>query len=94
MKSIDNTTITEFSSDDNRRVEVARRDRAPHVYLLRCWWEGRATAIRGGVWRFSVEEVFGERHRRGFHSLEEIVAFIQTELQETETNPEQAEKHL
>jgi hypothetical protein len=80
MKSIDDTTIAEFSSGDNQRVEVERQARALHVYLLRCWWERRATAVRGRVWRFSMEEIFGERRMRGFRDLEALVEFLRAEL--------------
>jgi hypothetical protein len=80
MKSAEDTTIAEFSSTDNRRVEVERQDVPQRAYLLRCWWERRATMARGRVWRFSLEEVFGERRRRGFRNLKALVAFIRAEL--------------
>ena len=83
MKSAEDTTIAEFPSDDNRRMERDERGHLRRAYLLRCWWERRAV---GGepMWRFLVEEVFGERRRRGFQSLKALVAFIQGELPEAE----------
>lgn len=87
MKSTENTTIAEFSSADNRRVEDGG-ERLTRAYLLRCWRERRGMATWESLWRFSVEEVFGERRRRGFHSLEALVAFIRGELQEAEADEE------
>lgn len=87
MKSTEDTTIAEFSSADNHRVEVERQEVPQRAYLLRCWRERRATAGKS-VWRFSAEEVFGERRRRGFHSLETLVAFIRGELRKADSDEE------
>jgi hypothetical protein len=51
-----------------------------HSYLLRCWQEGGVGTDQELLWRFSVEDVFGERHRQGFGSLEALVAFLKAEL--------------
>ncbi|MFQ5854308.1 MAG: hypothetical protein ACE5LU_01495 [Anaerolineae bacterium] len=56
---------------------AAQSDRA---YLLRCWHEGEAAPGEAPAWRFSLEEVAGERRRRGFVSLEALVAFLRAEL--------------
>jgi len=88
MKSAEDTTITEFSSRDNRRGVEERWERQQRAYLLRCWWE--RTSL-GPLWRFSVEEVSGERRRRGFRSLEALVAFIRGELREIEADSDQVE---
>jgi rRNA maturation protein Nop10 len=88
MKSTEDTTIAEFSPDDNHRVETEKRQESQQrAYLLRCWWERGATAIRKPVWRFSLEEVFGERRRRGFRSLKAVFAFIRGELTGSEGPP-------
>lgn len=50
------------------------------AYLLRCWQEGDVGTDRETLWRFSVEDVFGERRRQGFGSLEALVAFLRVEL--------------
>jgi hypothetical protein len=50
------------------------------AYLLRCWHEGEAAPGEAPAWRFSLEEVAGERRRRGFVSLEALVVFLRTEL--------------
>ena len=50
------------------------------AYLLRCWQEGDTGTDREPLWRFSVEDVFGERRRQGFGSLEALVAFLRVEL--------------
>ena len=86
MKNTEDITIAEFSSDDNRRGEAERWGRLPRAYLLRCWREKRAEIAEGSVWRFSVEEVFGERRRRGFPSLEALFAFIRGEVQEADSD--------
>jgi hypothetical protein len=88
MKSTENTNITEFPSGDNRQGEKEKRQGSQQrAYLLRCWWERGATAIRKPVWRFSLEEVFGERRRRGFRSLKAVFAFIRGELTGSEGPP-------
>jgi hypothetical protein len=48
------------------------------AYLLRCWQERGED--QESLWRFSVEDVFGERRRQGFNSLEALVAFLSVEL--------------
>jgi CRISPR/Cas system endoribonuclease Cas6 (RAMP superfamily) len=50
------------------------------AYLLRCWQEGDVETDQEPLWRFSVEDVFGERCRQGFGSLEALVAFLRVEL--------------
>jgi hypothetical protein len=86
MKSTEDTTIAEFSSDDNRDMKVEGQEVPPRAYLLRCWRERRGAAAWEFLWRFSLEEVFGERRRRGFHSLEALIAFIRGELQEADSD--------
>jgi len=50
------------------------------AYLLR-YWEVRSNRPgRPNTWRFSLEEAgTGERH--GFHDLEDLVAFLERELE-------------
>lgn len=50
------------------------------AYLLRCWREGETRSNRELPWRFSVEDVFGERLEQGFGSLEALFAFLRVEL--------------
>ena len=50
------------------------------AYLLRCRREGDAGTDQGPLWRFSVEDVFGERRRQGFGSLEALIEFLRVEL--------------
>ena len=50
------------------------------AYLLRCWREGKAATGQGPLWRFSVEEIPGERRRKGFSSLGALITFLRTEL--------------
>ena len=48
-------------------------------YLLTFWEERSRNPEVAAVWRFRLEDPRTGR-RRGFASLEEVVAFIQTEL--------------
>jgi hypothetical protein len=86
MKRAEDTNIAEFSSGDNRQSVEERREREQRAYLLRCWWE-RTTL--GPLWRFSVEEVFGERRRYGFSSPGALVAFIRGELREADSDSDE-----
>jgi hypothetical protein len=54
--------------------------RPSRAYLLRCWQEGNATAEQPPRWRFSVEEVLRKGPRRGFDSLEALMAYLEAEL--------------
>lgn len=47
------------------------------AFLLRCWQEGEA-------WRYSVESAGDEEGRRGFGSLEALVAWLQAALEAPE----------
>jgi len=55
MKSAEDTTIAEFSSGDNRCVEMEGQEHPPRAYLLRWWWEGEAE-LTGGEEALSYEE--------------------------------------
>ncbi|HBY92381.1 MAG TPA: hypothetical protein DEP84_00215 [Chloroflexi bacterium] len=50
------------------------------AYLLRCWREGHSAEEGEAAWRFSLEEVGEERRRRGFMTLEALLAFLRSEL--------------
>ena len=50
------------------------------AYLLRCWQEREAAPGQEPPWRFSVEEILGERRRKGFSSLRALITFLRTEL--------------
>ena len=62
------------------RKEEKEKNEPYRAYLLRCWQEGDVGADQEPLWRFSVEDVFGERRRQGFGSLEALVAFLRVEL--------------
>ena len=49
------------------------------AYLLRFWEERSQHAGDGGVWRFSLEDLHTQE-RRGFATLEEMVAFLQEQI--------------
>jgi hypothetical protein len=58
----------------------SKRNHLTHAYLMRCWQEGKAVSGEKLRWRFSLEGVLQKRPRQGFDSLEELVAFVQAEL--------------
>jgi hypothetical protein len=62
------------------RREENGKDELYRAYLLRCWQEGDGGAYEGRLWRFAVEEISGERRRRGFGSFQALVAFLKGEL--------------
>jgi hypothetical protein len=64
-----------------------KKDDGYRAYLLRCWQERDAGTDRGSPWRFAVEEVFGERRRQGFGSLEALVSFLSSELADERDKP-------
>jgi hypothetical protein len=54
-----------------------------HIYLLRCWQERSTEAAeRIQVWRFSLEDP-RTGGRRGFASLDALLASLQDDLAET-----------
>jgi hypothetical protein len=57
------------------------------AYLLRCWRETEAAPGQEPPWRFSVEEILGERRRKGFSNLRALITFLQTELARAEEAP-------
>ncbi|MGD2145114.1 MAG: hypothetical protein PVH41_00295 [Anaerolineae bacterium] len=57
------------------------------AYLLRCWQERDSGTDRASPWRFAVEEVFGERRRQGFGSLEALLSFLRVELARQGSKP-------
>ena len=62
-------------------MPVHREKNHPYrAYLLRCWREGKAATGQESPWRFSVEEIPGERRRKGFSSLRALITFLRAEL--------------
>lgn len=73
---------------------------AYRAYVLRCWQEQGGGAAGDSVWRFSVEEIpsihpssravgrgrgtLRRRRRRGFGSLEGLIAFLRHQLDQPE----------
>lgn len=47
------------------------------AFLLRCWQEQTGNAP---LWRFSLEEIGGDRKRRGFAHKEDLVKFLGQEI--------------
>jgi len=50
-----------------------------HVFIMRLWQERDATPSRPAVWRFSLEDA-RTRQREGFGSLQELVDFVQSQI--------------
>jgi len=69
-------------------MPMHREKKYPYrAYLLRCWRETEAAPGQELPWRFSVEEILGERRRKGFSSLRALIAFLRTELAGGEEAP-------
>jgi CRISPR/Cas system endoribonuclease Cas6 (RAMP superfamily) len=87
---VDDVTIAVFAAFDkniarmlpnSRRLLMYKEKNEPYrAYLLRCWQEGDIGTDQEPLWRFSVEDVFGERRWQGFGSLEALVAFLRVEF--------------
>ena len=54
---------------------------AYHVFVVRLWRERAASPQHPSVWRFLVEDT-RTGQRRGFGSLEELMAFFQARVEE------------
>jgi hypothetical protein len=79
------------------------KSRPYRAYLLRCWQEGEAAPGKKPLWRFSLEEILPsapsagsgqrklkaspEQRRKGFSSLEELIAFLRAKLDSSEDEP-------
>jgi hypothetical protein len=66
-----------LAKGENRVEELPRRKH--YFYLLHLWQERPHRPGSSGVWRISLEAARGGE-RRGFASLEELVAFLQAEV--------------
>ncbi len=72
-------TVEERTEDGTRdatkkeRTGKAEGDNRYRAYLLRCWQEGDS-------WRYSIEMTGKEQERRGFGSLEALLAWLGAEL--------------
>jgi hypothetical protein len=64
-----------------------RKKSRQRAYLLRCWQEGEAIPGKDTHWCFSVEEILRKRPRRGFGSLEALLAYLRAELTGGEGEP-------
>ena len=53
------------------------------VYVLTAWEERAASTGRPAVWRFSLEDTHARR-RLGFKDLEELTAFLHTQVNPVE----------
>ncbi len=69
-----------FHGVERSRIRVAVEKASDQAYLLRCWQEN-------GHWRFSLETVGPQRERRGFRSLEDLVAYLRSQLSSHDETP-------
>lgn len=74
MQDVDDSTIAELSSGGKKKR------RSDHAFLLRGWQEEPAQAGQSPRWRFSLEEILEPRQRKGFDSLEALLAFLREEF--------------
>jgi len=51
------------------------------AFLLRCWQEAGTGPDGEPAWRFTLGQPGDEGRRRGFPSLEALMAFLRTELE-------------
>jgi hypothetical protein len=58
----------------------SKRNHLTRAYLMRCWQEGKAVSGEKLRWRFSLEGVLQKQPRQGFDTLQELIAFVQAEL--------------
>jgi hypothetical protein len=55
--------------------------RGPYrAYLLRCWKEGESTPGQEPRWCLSIEGVLHKRRRQAFSSVQDLAAFLESEL--------------
>lgn len=60
----------------------AMREKKPYkAFLLRCWEEREASLDRKPRWRFSIEEVGREKRQRGFHQLQDLLTFLEQQME-------------
>jgi hypothetical protein len=62
----------------------SKRDHLTRAYLMRCWQEGKAASGEKLRWRFSLEGVLQKQPRQGFDTLQELIAFVQAELDDAD----------
>ena len=55
-------------------------------FLLRCWEEGNPQPGMPETWRFSLEDIHTGQ-RRGFASLEALLAYVRAELERDREEP-------
>jgi len=66
------------------------KSRVYRAYVLRLWQEGRDHRTGAGVWRFSLK-MLPSGERRGFATLEALLAFLEQEMARAETDDKEGE---
>lgn len=53
-----------------------------HAFLLRCWQEPGSTPDGVSAWRFSLTDIEAGRQKKGFATLEALMAYLWQVLQD------------
>lgn len=64
----------------DRTSAVSESGENYRAFLLRCWQEPAAGQAGEPAWRFTLVEAGDEAGKRGFASLDELVAYLKDEL--------------
>ena len=62
------------------------------AFLLRCWQEADAGPAGQAAWRFTLVQMGEGKTKRGFASLEELVAYLDEQLAQAGSNPQPAQE--
>ncbi len=69
----------EFASDYREKTSATKP--GYRAFLLRCWQEAGAGPGGEAAWRFSLAQAGDEEAKRGFASLEALLAYLRRELE-------------
>ena len=69
-----------MSVSQDRTSKVNESGENYRAFLLRCWQEAAAGQVGEPGWRFMLVEAGDEAGKRGFTSLDELVAYLKDEL--------------
>ncbi|HEX6304549.1 MAG TPA: hypothetical protein VFZ76_10195 [Anaerolineales bacterium] len=74
-----------FSSDERQATAAGRKNY--RAFLLRCWQEKVAGT---SVWRFTLVQINGGQSKHGFAGMEELVDYLNAELDINLDRPEKS----
>lgn len=73
-------------------TEFKERGENYRAFLLRCWQESNAGPAGEPAWRFTLVQMGEEQTKKGFASLEELVAYLDEQLAQAGRNPQPAQE--